>query len=204
MALNKKMGIKMDQNVFKVDFTAKKVEGDLQEFPNLEWVIAGVEVLKKYGPRLMSVDKICEEFGENEEEFYNRFDDLDSFLGSLLDYWYEIRTLTYIAMMDDISGSAEDVARAMCEIIHNIDKEDEIAIRNWALRCPRAYKAMEKVDRTRIDVATGLFHEMGFSDKDAEHRAKLFYASSIGTEYTAFEIPLEMKLDMLELLMRKD
>ncbi len=194
----------MDQNIFKVNFTAKTDAGDIENYPNVDWIRAGIEILKRHGPRLISIEKICEEVGQNEDEFNKRFNGLESFLGALLDYWYEKETLVYVDMMDEITGSAEEVTRTMCEIIHNIDKEDEIAIRNWALRCPRANKALEKVDRTRTDVAIGLFHEMGFSNKEAELRAKMMYASSIGSEYTALDVTLEMKLDMIELLIRKN
>ena len=41
-------------------------------------------------------------------------------------------------------------------------------------------------------------------NKEAELRAKMMYASSIGSEYTALDVSLEMKLEMIDLLIRKD
>jgi hypothetical protein len=92
----------------------------------------------------------------------------------------------------------------MVEILHHADKRDEIAIRNWALMCPNAHKALSKVDRTRLDVGIGLFREMGFSETESKMKAKILYTSTIGTEYTSISSSLEQKQAMCTLLMQRD
>ncbi|MBT5187060.1 MAG: hypothetical protein HOM01_09650 [Kordiimonadaceae bacterium] len=91
----------------------------------------------------------------------------------------------------------------MIEFFHYVDKKDEIAIRNMALKCPNALKALTKVDRTRLDVGTGLFKEMGFTEKESVSRAKILYTSMIGVEYTSVTSSLEQKIVLCELLMKQ-
>ncbi len=198
------MGTMMEKNVHEVDFGAGHPSENLQNFPNVKWMQAGIELLKTHGPRSVTVEKVCVVMDADKAEFNRRFDDIESFFASILDYWYEKETLAYIDLIDEISGSAEDVLRAMIEIHHYACKEDEVAIRNWALKCSKTNAALERVDRTRLDVVIGLFSEMGFSEKEASMRAKILYTSKLGTEYTSISATLERKLEMCELLMRKN
>ena len=194
----------MDQNVYVGDNAGNDSAAFGDDFPNKEWIIAGICVMREQGPRQLSVTTICQEIDKQESEFNNLFNGLESYLFSLLDYWYEKETIAYIEQLDEMGGNARENLLAMVEILHHVDKRDEIAIRNWALRCPNAHKALAKVDRTRMDVGIGLFKELGFSDKDSILRAKIFYTSSIGTEYTSVSSSLDQKFAMCELLMRHD
>lgn len=191
----------MDTNVYKMDFADKKNPVNTESFPNHEWILVGIKILRDHGISAVSKTSICQELGQSESEFDAIFNGLDSFLFSVLDYWYEKETLSYIDIMDDLTGNAEDIMISFIEILHHADKSDEIAIRNWALKCPNAQKALAKVDRTRMDVGIGLFNEMGFSDKESTIRSKILYTSTIGTEYTSISSSLDQKITMCKLLM---
>lgn len=191
----------METNVYKMDFTDKKTPENIESFPNHEWVVAGIKILRDHGISAVSITSICEERGQSETEFDILYNGLDSFLFSVLDYWYEKETLSYIDIMEDLTGNAEDIMISFIEILHHADKHDEIAIRNWALKCPNAQKALAKVDRTRMDVGIGLFSEMGFSESESIIRSKILYTSSIGTEYTSISSSLDQKISMCKLLM---
>jgi len=194
----------MDKNVYKVDFVGHEMSPIAKDYPNVDWIKAGITLLREQGPQSVSIENICEIMEKTKEDFNIRFNGCESFLYSLLDYWYEKETLAYIDMMEEVGGSAKENLFAMVEIIHNADKADEIAIRNLALLCPNARDALAKVDRTRIDVGIGLFREIGFSENEAKSRAKILYTSSIGTEYTTISSSLEQKHAMCEILIQKD
>lgn len=194
----------MDKNVYKMDFVGNETSPFAEDYPNIDWIMAGIKILREQGPQQVSIENLCEILGKTEQDFNSRFNGCESFLHTLLDYWYEKETLVYIDMLEEIGGNAEENLIAMVEIVHNADKADEIAIRNLALLCPNARDALAKVDRTRVDVSAGLFKEMGFSEKDAKARAKIFYTSIIGTEYTTVSSSLDQKYTMCDLLMRRD
>jgi|TARA_R110002096_G_scaffold416576_2_gene619350 hypothetical protein len=194
----------MDKNVLTVDFTGREIDDLDDDYPNLQWIEAGIKILREYGPRSVSIDALCTEIKQEPKDFNKAFNGLESYLFAVLDYWYEKETLNYIDIMDQVGGTAEENMMTMVEILHHADKRDEIAIRNWALMCPNAHKALSKVDRTRLDVGIGLFREMGFSETESKMKAKILYTSTIGTEYTSISSSLEQKQAMCTLLMQRD
>lgn len=194
----------MDKNVYKVDFVTSGNSPYGSDYPNLDWIKAGIKILRDQGPHQISITNLCGILEKSDADFNKHFSSIEEFFTALLDYWYEKETLSYIEMMDEVGGTAEENLFAMAQIIHNVDKTDEVAIRNLALLCPDTCNALAKVDRTRIDFAIGLFKEMGFSDKQSSQRAKILYTSSIGTEYTAISSSLEQRYAMCEILTRRD
>jgi hypothetical protein len=193
----------MSGNIHKVDFENQKLPKEIKNYPNQDWILAGIGILREHGIRGISIEAISLVLNRNINDFNQEFNGLESYCFALLDFWYERETLYYIDIVDDASGNAEDALLTLIEIIHYSDKQDEIAIRNWALRCPHAHSALARVDRTRIDFGIGLFKELGFSENESLTRAKILYTSHIGTEYTSISSSLEQKIATLNLLMHK-
>ena len=194
----------MSDNIYKVDFADQNVSKEITNFPNLDWVVAGIKILREHGIMGISIETVCKELNRDESDFNKVFNGLESFAFAILDFWYEKETLRYIDIMDDIDGSAEETLLTLVEILHGVDKKDELAIRNWALMCPNAHKALARVDKTRLDFGTGLFKEMGFSETESTLRSRIFYTSTIGTEYTSISSSLEQKLATCKLLVNQD
>lgn len=194
----------MDNNVFHLDIASEDSERNLDNFPNVEWIRAGITILREQGPTCVNIDAICAKTGKDLEAFNQAFNGLESYLFAVLDYWYEKEVLAYIDMMEEISAEGEDVLLKMMEIKHDADKSDEIAIRNWALKCPNAHKALARVDRTRLDYTIGVFKEMGFSEGESALRAKILYLSFIGLEYSSISASLEKRIEMAKFLCRRN
>lgn len=198
------MGIKMDNNVYQFAADEENIINNLDNYPNRDWIEAGITLVREKGPAAFSKEAICEIVGKEAIDFDKSFNGLESYFFAVLDYWYEKEVLAYIDMMDEISGEGEEVLMSMMEIIQEADKADEVAIRNWALKCPNAHKALARVDRTRLDYTIGVFKEMGFSENESTVRAKILYTSLIGLEYSSISATLEKRLEMAELLCRRD
>lgn len=194
----------MKDNVVKINITDKNTPEAIANYPNRNWIEAGIKILREKGVHSLSIKSLLEQMNLEETEFNQLFKNLESYISSLLDYWYEKETLKYVAQLDVMHGDASDLLLAMTEIIHNVDKSDEIAIRNMALKKTNAHDALARVDRTRLDVGIGLFKELGFSDKESKIRSKIFYTSSIGTEYTSISSSLDQKIALCKLLMEQD
>lgn len=194
----------MKDNVLKLNSTDKNRSEPIKNFPNGHWIEAGIKILREKGMESLSIATISAALKSDEGEFNRLFSDFESFMAALLDYWYEKETLKYIDMLDEINGDASHLILAMAEIIHHADKDDEIAIRNMALKCTNAHEALARVDRTRLDVRIGLFKEFGFSDQESGIRSKILYTSSIGTEYTSISSSLDQKIAMCRVLMQND
>ena len=191
----------MDKNVLKFEYISNDLPDTLLDYPNRDWIVAGIKIMRDQGMHHISIKSICDGVDKTEQQFLKSFKDLEDFLFAVLDYWYEKETIAYIDVLNDMVGDARENILNLIEILHNADKRDDVAIRNWALKCPHAMAALEKVDRTRLDVGVGLFKEMGFSEKESILRTKFLYSSSIGTEYTSIDVSLDQKIAMCELLM---
>lgn len=194
----------MKTNVYQVDFAGKTENEIIESFPHRSWLEAGIELLREKGPHALFTEEIAERMQKTVEDFHKEFKSFEEYMIAFFDFWYEKETLKYIELIDGIEGDTRYVFLTMVEILHDVDKEDEIAIRNMALRCPDARAALERVDRTRLDVGTSMFKEMGFSEKESLIRSKAFYTSMIGTEYTSISASLEQKLELAEILMNQD
>lgn len=194
----------MKDNVVQLNSSEKNINYTINNYPNRNWIEAGIKILREKGIENLTVKSLSEEIQLEETDFKRLYNGMESYMEALLDYWYEKETLKYIDMLEEMTGDAADLMLAMTEIIHNIDKEDEIAIRNMALKCPNAHDALARVDRTRLDVAIGLFKELGFSEKESAIRSKIFYTSEIGTEYTSISSSLEQRIATVKLLMEHD
>lgn len=194
----------MTNNVYPIKSKQDDEGVSNNRYPSEEWIKAGIMILRSHNFEQITIKALCERVDKTAEEFIDIFKNLDHFVEALLEYWYEKQTLSYIDAMDEMGGNAEENLLNLMEMLHNADKEDEIAIRNWALKCPKAKKTLEKVDRTRLDVGIGLLTEMGFSENQSRLRAKILYTASIGTEYTSISSSLEQKKAMCALLISKD
>ena len=193
-----------ESNIYKMKKPIEKIPDNIENLLNHEWIKSGINILHEQGFRAISKASICQEIKKTEQDFDVIFNGLDSYLFSVLDYWYEKETLAYIDIMDDVAGNAEQAILTLVEVLHNADKRDELAIRSWALKYPDARKALDKVDRTRMDVGIGLFREMGFSEQESVMRSKILYTSTIGTEYTSVSSSLDQKIAMCKLLMEQN
>lgn len=194
----------MKDNVIQLNSSEKNINETIDNYPNRDWIEAGIKILRETGIEGLTITSLSDEMKLEEQDFNHLFNGVESFMEAMLDYWYEKETLKYIDMLEDMTGDAGDLLIAMTEIIYHIDKADEIAIRNMALKCPNAHDALARVDRTRLDVCIGLFKELGFSDKESAIRSKIFYTSEVGTEYTSISSSLEQRIATCKLLMERD
>ncbi|MBT5187061.1 MAG: hypothetical protein HOM01_09655 [Kordiimonadaceae bacterium] len=79
----------MDENIVTVDFTARDTQDNIINFPHKEWIEAGIKIMREKSAESISIDAICEVMNKQEKDFLLCFNGLESYIYSLLDYWYE-------------------------------------------------------------------------------------------------------------------
>lgn len=63
----------------------------------------------------------------------------------------------------------------------------ELAVRDWARRDPAAHRAVEEVDRKRVECGKELFLRLGLPDDEAAARSLLLYAYVFGQSLMVYD-----------------
>lgn len=145
------------------------------------WLTRGLEALRVYGLRGLGAEPLAKMIGVTKGSFYNNFKDRQELLNSLLDLWEREVTVEIINHIARVPGGPKKRLLAMMEYVlkDKFDKYDP-AMRAWASHDEIAAEVVRRVDAERLSFITGLFKETGFSDKQAEMRARVMYYYMIG------------------------
>jgi len=124
---------------------------------------------------------MAKSLGVSRGSFYWHFKDLAEFQTKLLVQWQKITTEIVIQEIDQGSTEnqpLEDLAtRAFLGKTHApLDK----AVRHWAQYEPKVQRQIVVVDRMRIQYLAKLLMDNGLKAEDANRRARLLYAASLG------------------------
>jgi AcrR family transcriptional regulator len=155
-----------------------------EEDASQDWVTAGLAELAKGGVDSVRVEVLAERLGVTKGGFYRRFKDRRALLNAMLETWRDGRVTA-------IERQAEEGCTTPAERIESLTKRYteraneqgmaiELAIRQWARNDPMAAAAAAIVDAARLKTASSLYRSLGFSARDADARAVLFYAFLFG------------------------
>jgi AcrR family transcriptional regulator len=146
-----------------------------------QWVVAGLESLRKGGVGEVRVERLAAELGITKGSFYWHFKNRGDLLGAVLEYW--AREMTDVeferirAMRAGLGGRLQALAEDVLE--KGMGRYDP-AIRAWARTERKVAAAVGQVDRRRVRALSGFFEEGGFSAAEARTRARLFYTFLLG------------------------
>lgn len=140
-----------------------------------EWLETAIDVLMDGGIRGITIDRMARILGVTRGSFYHHFADREDLLRAMLDFWESELT---IRIRDEVQALRLDPRTTLLAlsraIRHRKAAEYDVAFRAWALHDPMARKVVRETDEIRLEYIRGLFQELGFTDMDAENRARLF------------------------------
>jgi AcrR family transcriptional regulator len=146
-----------------------------------QWLVAGLESLRKGGVGEVRVERLAAELGITKGSFYWHFKNRSDLLEALLEHWS--REMTDVeferiqAMRGDLPGRL--LALAVDVLEKGMGRYDP-AIRSWARSDRKVAAAVGQVDRRRVQVLTAFFEDAGFGAAEARTRARLFYTFLLG------------------------
>jgi hypothetical protein len=108
-------------------------------------------------------------------EAYWHFEGRDAFVRALLEHWDRVYTDRAIATTKAIGRSAEDRLLLLMRMI--LEEELSLydaAFRAWATQDSKVAAFVGKVDAKRLEYATSLFREMGFTGNELKMRVRLW------------------------------
>jgi AcrR family transcriptional regulator len=154
-----------------------------------QWVLAAKAALIAEGIGGVRVDRLASDLGVTRGGFYHNFRTRDDLLKGLLELWEGqcqlVPSETPAAIAGGPSAWIEDFVERVIEE-RAYDHGFDMAVREWARSDKRAAWAIERADRQRVEAMREFFAQLGFSETEAELRARVLYYHQIG--YYAIDV----------------
>ena len=146
-----------------------------------QWLVAGLESLRKGGVGEVRVERLAADLGITKGSFYWHFKSRGELLEALLEHWSREMT---DAEFERIQGLPAGLAGRLLALAEDVLEKGmgryDPAIRAWARTDRKVAAVVGQVDRRRVRALSGFFEEGGYSPAEARTRARLFYTFLLG------------------------
>jgi AcrR family transcriptional regulator len=147
------------------------------------WVDTARQALIEEGTAGVEVNKLAKRLGSSRGGFYWFFKDRAQLLDELLDEWARMGTILFERVLEAHSRNGVEEYLALTNLW--IDEEEydprwDGAVRDWARTSDAVRKVVQEVDQKRIAVLEQIFHNMGYTGKEAHIRARVTYYHQVG------------------------
>jgi AcrR family transcriptional regulator len=145
-----------------------------------QWADAGLHIVARSGWASLTIDNVAAWLRVTKGSFYWHFADRQVFLKAVLARWRFMSTAATLARVVDIADPRERLRRILQLVIEESGPV-ELDTAFWAARSePLVAAAIEGASRERIDLLTGLYEELGYSEREARRWALSAYSTFVG------------------------
>ncbi|MDW3222973.1 MAG: TetR/AcrR family transcriptional regulator [Paracoccaceae bacterium] len=165
-----------------------------------DWLNMARDVLVTEGVGEVKILGLASRMGVSRSSFYWYFKDRADLQAALLDEW-EARNTAQIVHHCQIPSA--NITEAVCNFFRcfvdtsKFDRGLDFAIREWSRRDPALRGRLDDADRKRISGLKASFAIHGYSEIDADARARILYFMQLG--YHALEVKEDMETRMSRL-----
>ena len=166
-----------------------------------DWLNVARDTLVNDGVAEVKVLALAERLQVSRSSFYWYFKNRKDLLAALLEDWEARNTHSIVS---NSARPAENITGAVCNFFlcfvdpTQFDQGLDFAVREWARRDDTVRHRIDLADKTRLTAVTEMFARHGYSDYDAEIRARILYYMQLG--YHALEVkePMHERMGRLE------
>jgi len=147
------------------------------------WLDAARQALIEEGTAGVEVNKLAKRLGSSRGGFYWFFKSRAQLLDELLEYWVKTSTVLFQRTLRAGGPNGLQEFQALVDLWideNEYDPKWDGAVRDWARTSPAVLKAVQAVDRKRIEVLEQVFVDLGFKGQDAHVRARVTYYHQVG------------------------
>ncbi len=147
------------------------------------WIDIAYDTLISRGVEAVRIQPLAKQLHLSRTSFYWFFKDRDALLEALIQRWREKNTGNLIQQTHEY---AETITEGVLNLFdcwldkHLFDDAFEFAMRNWALQCDQVKQDIEEADQRRLAAIRQMFERHGFSQCEADIRARTIYLTQIG------------------------
>ncbi len=147
-----------------------------QRWRREDWLLLGIESLKRDGPPALTLDRLCAAAGRTRGSFYHHFNAVDQLLAEVAERWRASETEAIVERTQD-EPDAMAVLALMTKLTDAIDHRLERGVRVLAMTSDPVRVTVEAVDVRREAVMRDLLSRAyGLNAGDAASASRLFHA----------------------------
>jgi len=166
-----------------------------------DWLDQGLKTLATQGFSALKAEPLAKAMGVSRGSFYWHFASLGAFHAAILKQWREVAAEAIIAHVEAASADADPLT-VLLRRVFSEKLALERAVRSWATFDPGAAKAVQAIDRRRLDYAEGLIRARGVAREVAQARAQIVYWAFLGYALTDKPQPKAQREAILAELVR--
>ncbi len=165
-----------------------------------DWLNVAMDVLISDGVDQIKVLNLAERMAVSRSSFYWYFKSRQELLDALLARWQATNTAALIAMAE---APADTITAAVCNVhrcVVNTDLFDtalDFAVRDWARKSGKVRRALDLSDARRLEALHAMFARYGYSEVEAETRARVLYYMQIGYDLAQLNEPIATRISMV-------
>ncbi|KUJ78702.1 TetR/AcrR family transcriptional regulator [Ruegeria profundi] len=165
-----------------------------------DWLNVAMDVLISDGVDQIKVLNLAERMAVSRSSFYWYFKSRQELLDALLARWQATNTAALVAQAE---SPADTITGAVCNVhrcVVNTDLFDtalDFAVRDWARKSGKVRRALDQSDARRLQALHAMFTRYGYSEVEAETRARVLYYMQIGYDLAQLNEPMETRLSMV-------
>lgn len=166
-----------------------------------DWLNVARDVLVSDGVAEVKVLALGTRLEVSRSSFYGYFKSRKHLLDALLDDWENRNTRTIV---ENTSAPAASISEAVCNFFRCFldpdlfDRGLDFAIREWSRRDGAVRQRIDAADATRLKAVAAMFERFGYSDYDADIRARILYFMQLGYHALELREPMDARLARLE------
>ncbi len=181
------------------DPTAEPLVGNIKVTRD-DWLNVAMDVLISDGVDHIKVLNLAERMAVSRSSFYWYFKSRQELLDALLARWQATNTA---ALIKQAEIPAATITAAVCNVhrcVVNTDLFDtalDFAVRDWARKSGKVRRVLDQSDANRLDALRAMFARYGYSEVEAETRARVLYYMQIGYDLAQLNEPMDARIAMV-------
>ncbi|WP_377193337.1 TetR/AcrR family transcriptional regulator [Ruegeria meonggei] len=165
-----------------------------------DWLNVAMDVLISDGVDQIKVLNLAERMAVSRSSFYWYFKSRQELLDALLARWQATNTAALVAQSE---APADTITGAVCNVhrcVVNTDLFDtalDFAVRDWARKSGKVRRSLDQSDARRLQALHAMFARYGYSEIEAETRARVLYYMQIGYDLAQLNEPMSVRIAMV-------
>jgi AcrR family transcriptional regulator len=146
-----------------------------------DWINLGYRLFAEQGVSGINVEKMAKTLKVNKSSFYWHFKTKKEFISQLITFWKNKETDRIINLTND-KKTGLDKLKAIIPLIYKQDPYLDFVfyLKRYARKEKKIQKIIDNIDKERIDYASNLIQDLGYSKQEAIIKASSLHKHFIG------------------------